>query len=69
MTLYCTKCRDLLSHSIAGYKNSPDGYKQVKVTGVFVEHKIECVCERCGHKWLSVSKNAKKLLKIKNKEL
>lgn len=63
MAVYCSKCRDLLSHSIAGYRSSPESYMQIEATGVWIGNKFECICKRCGHKWLSVSKDASELFK------
>ena len=54
----CVKCRDALSHRIARGKEGTDSYRQYRVLSKNVSGKIKCVCERCGHEWMSKSKEA-----------
>ena len=59
--LYCQKCRDLYGERIAHHKDSKDIFRQVVVTAHLAGASYQCECRHCGHKWRSVSPEAKLL--------
>jgi hypothetical protein len=58
MKLACSKCRKHLIYRIARGKNDKDDYRDVSVIKKVQEGKYECVCNRCKHTWISISKAA-----------
>lgn len=60
-SLYCSSCRSNLGHYIAHGRFGPDAIRQVNVTAVVGHDAYSCVCGRCGHQWISRSREAKEM--------
>lgn len=61
VNMYCSKCRQILSHEIARQRVSSEEFHRVSILRRISDTKFECLCNRCGYKWKSSSKEAMKL--------
>ena len=56
--LYCSKCRDKLSHRIARHRSSSDDYRNVQVVKPLGPGVFQCQCNQCSHVWKSSAAEA-----------